>query len=267
VYGVSVGAVNAAAYCGDPTTAGVAELGRVWRGLSAGAIFPKRRVHGPWSYFGHRSAVHANSGLRRVLTDGLRFQRLEDAPVPFEVVATSLTDGLEHWLTEGPAIEAVLASSAIPAIFPPVRIGNELYMDGGVVDNVPVGRAIAAGAKHIYVLLCGPVHYRPAPARRPVEAVFTAFFVAVHARFARELSSLPEGVECHVFSGGGDLNADYRDFSQTAGLIAAGRAEVASVLDADSRAPAPGVPLDGAAGGQSQPAGAQSQPYGGVSDL
>ncbi|HTX63087.1 MAG TPA: patatin-like phospholipase family protein [Acidimicrobiales bacterium] len=232
VYGVSVGAVNGAAYAGDPTPAGMERLQRIWRGLSGDTIFPRGRAHGPWTFFQQRQAVHANTGLRRILEEGLRFERLEDAVVPLEVVATSLHDGRERWLTEGPATEAVLASAAIPAMFPPVRIGDELLIDGGVVDNVPVSRAIDAGATRLYVLLCGPLHYRPRPARRPVEAVLTAFFVAVHARFARELTMVPPGVEVTVFSGGGDPAADYRDFTGTVDLIAAGRAEVAAVLDA-----------------------------------
>lgn len=234
VYGASVGAVNAAAYCGDPTPAGIVELERVWRSLSGAIVFPRRRSEGPWTYFQQRPAVHANSGLRRILEDGVRFDRLEDAAVPLEVVATSLTDGRECWLTAGPVVEAVLASAAIPAMFPPVTIEGELLIDGGVVDNVPISRAIEQGARKIYVLLCGPLHYRPRTARRPVEAVLTAFFVAVQARFARELAALPPGVEVVVFSGGGDPTADYRDFSSSADLIEAGRAEVARVLDGRS---------------------------------
>ena len=232
VYGASVGAVNGAAYAGDPTPSGMEHLQRIWHGLSGDTIFPRGRAHGPWTFFQHRQAVHANTGLRRILEEGLRFDRLEDAAVPLEVVATSLHDGAERWLTEGPVVEAVLASAAIPAMFPPVHIGGELLIDGGVVDNVPISRAIDAGATRVYVLLCGPLHYRPRPARRPVEAVLTGFFVAVHARFARELAMVPSGVEVTVFSGGGDPSADYRDFSGTSELIAAGRAEVAAVLDA-----------------------------------
>lgn len=242
VYGASVGAVNAAAYAGDPTRSGMEHLQRVWRSLTGDTIFPRGRAHGPWTFFQQRAAVHANSGLRRILEDGLSYERLEDAAIPIEVVATSLHDGRERWLTEGPAIDAVLASAAIPAMFPPVQIGDELLIDGGVVDNVPISRAIDAGATRVYVLLCGPLHYRPRPARRPVEAVLTGFFVAVHARFARELAMVPPSVEVVVFSGGGDPSADYRDFSATADLIAAGRAEVAAVLDADDRAAASGRP-------------------------
>jgi NTE family protein len=247
VYGASVGAVNAAAYCGDPTPAGMEELERVWRSLSGDLVFPRGRGHGPWTFFQQRSAVHANTGLRRILEDGVRFDRLEDAHVPLEVVATSLTDGRECWLTEGPVVDAVLASAAIPAMFPPVTIGGELLIDGGVVDNVPISRAIEGGARTIYVLLCGPLHYRPRAARRPAEAVVTAFFVAVHARFARELVSLPPGVEVVVFSGGGDPAADYRDFSSTAELVQAGRDEVARVLDGRVRQEGRSTPGPGAA--------------------
>ncbi len=242
VYGASVGAVNGAAYAGDPTPSGMAQLQRIWCSLTGDTIFPRGRVHGPWTFFQHRPAVHANTGLRRILEEGLRFERLEDAAIPLEVVATSLHDGRERWLTEGPAIEAVLASAAIPAMFPPVKIGDEVLIDGGVVDNVPISRAIDAGATQVYVLLCGPLHYRPRPARRPVEAVLTGFFVAVHARFARELAMVPPSVKVTVFSGGGEPSADYRDFSGTSELIEAGRAEVAAVLDGDGRAAAPGEP-------------------------
>jgi NTE family protein len=269
VYGASVGAVNGAAYAGDPTRSGMEHLQRIWRGLSGDTIFPRGRAHGPWTFFQQRQAVHANSGLRRILEEGLRFERLEDAVVPLEVVATSLHDGLERWLTEGPAIEAVLASAAIPAMFPPVRIGDELLIDGGVVDNVPISRAIDAGATRVYVLLCGPLHYRPRPARRPVEAVLTGFFVAVHARFARELEMVPPGVEVTVFSGGGDPAADYRDFTGTSELIALGRAEVAAVLDApagaaDLAGDRDAAAGDRAAGRRAPPLAQRSHPAGGM---
>jgi NTE family protein len=231
VYGASVGAVNGAAYCNAPNRDGMKKLEEVWRNLSGEAVFPRGLVHGPWMFLQQRSSVHPNTGLRRIVEAGIDFERLEDAEVPLEVVTTSLTDGEERWISHGPAVDAILASAAIPGIFPPVAIGDDLLVDGGVVNNVPISRAIAGGATRIYVLLCGPLHFRPPTPRRPVEAVITAFFVAIHARFTRELAALPPGVELVVFSGGGDPDADYRDFSATGELIDAGRAEVATVLD------------------------------------
>jgi NTE family protein len=231
VFGASVGAINGAAYAGNPTPAGVEHMADVWRSIRGTDIFPRGTFDGPWAYFLKRAAVHANSGLRKIIEAGIDYENLEDAVVPLEVVTTSLTDGRERWITHGPAVEAVLASSAIPSIFPPVTIDGDVLVDGGVVNNVPISRALSAGCDRIYVLLCGPLHYHPPPPRRPAEAALTAFFVAVHARFVRELATLPPNVEVIVFSGGGEPANQYRDFSQTAVLIEEGRAEVADTLD------------------------------------
>ncbi len=231
VFGASVGAINGAAYAGDPTLEGLERMAGIWRQVKGTDIFPRGTFDGPWAFFQKRAAVHANTGLRAIIEAGIDYENLEDATIPIEVVTTSLTDGRERWITHGPAVDAILASSAIPSIFPPVTIDGDVLVDGGVVNNVPVSRALAAGCDRIYVLLCGPLHYHPPPPRRPAEAALTAFFVAVHARFVRELAALPVGVEVVVFSGGGDPSGQYRDFSATAALIEEGRAEVADVLD------------------------------------
>ena len=231
VFGASVGAINGASYAGNPTLEGIARMETIWRDVKGTDIFPRGTFDGPWAFLQKRAAVHANTGLRQIIEAGVEYENLEDATIPVEVVTTSLTDGRERWIAHGPAVEAVLASSAIPSIFPPVTIDGDMLVDGGVVNNVPISRALAARCDRIYVLLCGPLHYHPRPPRRPAEAALTAFFVAIHARFVRELASLPPGVEVVVFSGGGDPSGQYRDFSATASLIEEGRAEVADVLD------------------------------------
>jgi NTE family protein len=231
VFGASVGAINGASYAGDPTPEGIERMAGVWRAIKGTDIFPRGTFDGPWAFLQKRDAVHANSGLRAIIEAGVLYENLEDATIPVEVVTTSLTDGRERWITHGPSVTAVLASSAIPSIFPPVVIDGDVLVDGGVVNNVPISRALSAGCDRIYVLLCGPLHYHPRPPRRPAEAALTAFFVAIHARFVRELATLPPGVEVVVFSGGGEPSGQYRDFSATAALIAEGQAEVAAVLD------------------------------------
>ena len=231
VFGASVGAINGASYAGQPTMENAERMATIWRAVKGTDIFPRGTFDGPWAYLQKRASVHANSGLRAIIESGIDYENLEDATIPIEVVTTSLTDGRERWLRRGPAVEAILASSAIPSIFPPVTIDGDLLVDGGVVNNVPISRALEAGCDRIYVLLCGPLHYHPPPPRRPLEAQLTAFFVAIHARFVRELALLPPGVEVVVFSGGGEPSGQYRDFSATAALIEEGRAEVADVLD------------------------------------
>jgi NTE family protein len=231
VFGASVGAINGGAYAGDPTPEGIERMTEIWKEVRGTDIFPRSVLDGPWAFLQKRASVHSNSGVRAIIEAGIDFENLQDSIIPFEVVTTSLTDGRERWIAHGNAVEAILASAAIPSIFPPVIIDGDVLVDGGVVNNVPISRAIAAGCTRIYVLLCGPLHYHPPQPKRPAEAALTAFFVAIHARFVRELVMLPPGVEVVVFSGGGEPSAQYRDFSATLQLIEEGRAEVAEVLD------------------------------------
>jgi NTE family protein len=232
VFGASVGAINGAAYAGNPTKEGIAHMEEIWLSVTGDTIFPRGRIDGPWLFFQKRPSVHNNSGVRNIIEEGIEFDNIEDALIPLEVVATSLTDGRERWIGHGNAVEAILASSAIPSMFPPVVIDDDLLVDGGVVNNVPISRAIEAGCTRIYVLLCGPLTFHPPAPKRPAETALTAFFVAIHARFTREMAALPPGVEVVVFSGGGEGSAaQYRDFSASADRIAEGRAEVAAVLD------------------------------------
>ena len=231
VYGASVGAINAAGYCGQPTAAGVDRLAERWRAITREDVFPQGRFPTPWRFFQQREAVHPADGIRKVIESGLLFERLEDSPIPLEVVATSLTDGRMQWFSEGPAVERIQASAALPALLPPVTIDGEAFIDGGVVDNVPIGRAMAQGAERIFVLLCGPLRYAPPRYRRPVEGVLTAFFIAINARFARELERLPEGIEVVVFTVDTEPVSRYDDFSATDALISAGRANANVILD------------------------------------
>ncbi|MGD0880874.1 MAG: patatin-like phospholipase family protein [Acidimicrobiales bacterium] len=230
IYGSSVGAINGVGFAADPTREGVEQMTRVWLRLRREDIYPQGRLHGPWLYLQQRDAVFSNSGLRAVIEEGIPFERLEDAVVPVEVVATSLANGGERWFTYGPAVDAVLASAAMPAIFPPVEIDGERYIDGGVVDNVPLQRAIDAGATRIVVLLCSPPVFEPPVSRRPVEGMVNALFISIHARFVRDMSHLPDGVEVILCAGPEGATRDFDDFSTTEHLIALGRAEASEVV-------------------------------------
>ena len=230
VYGSSVGAINGAGFAADPTRQGVERMAQIWLSLKREDIYRTGRLHGPWLYLQQRDAVYANSGLRTIVDEGFRLERLEESVIPIEVVATSLTDGGERWFTYGPAVEAILASAAMPAIFPPVEIDGEKYIDGGVVNNVPIQRAIDAGATRIVVLLCSPPVVTPTPSRRPVEGMVNALLIAIHARFVRDMAHLPEGIEVILCAGPEGTVRDFDDFSTTEHLIALGRAEASEIV-------------------------------------
>jgi NTE family protein len=230
--GTSIGAINAAAFAGAPTIEGVYLAGDLWRRIVTEDVFPRGRFDGTWRFLQRREAVYPIDGLRKVVRGCLRFDRLEDSPIPLVVVATRLEDGAEEWLTEGPALEAVLASAALPGLYPPVELSGSHYFDGGVVDNVPLSVALSAGARQVFVLLCGPVDISVPIFTRPYEAMFAAFSVALTGRLKRDLAAVGPDLDVVVFEGlrtGGRVEPG--DFSKTEEWIDQGYQTARDVLD------------------------------------
>jgi NTE family protein len=96
-------------------------------------------------------------------------------------------------------------------------VGDEHYLDGGIVNSIPVGRAVEVGAERIFVLQVGRVDRPLKPPRKPWEVARVSFEIARRHRFHREMAALPAGVAAHVLpTGGGSARDDsllaYRDF-------------------------------------------------------
>jgi NTE family protein len=217
--GCSVGAINAAALASDPTTAGVEKLTRLWSQLDDEVICPPGRLSGLLLLTRKYRSLQSNEALRRLLESSLSYRRFEQAQVPLSVVATSLRTGRDHWFTSGDVIPAVLASSALPAVFPPVEIAGERYIDGAVVDNVPISRALVLGAERVYVLHVGNFDRpRPEP-RRPIDALLQSFSIARNYRFQSEVGSPPAGVELTVLPSIDPGPIKPNDFSRSRALI------------------------------------------------
>lgn len=223
VLGTSVGAINGAFFAADPTPTGVQRLIDLWcgsdvAGLSAGVVL--RRVTTL-----ARSGTHLESlgSARARLAGALPVQRVEDLPLPFQCVAASIERAAEHWFETGPLADVVLASCAVPGILPPVKIGDEHFIDGGIVNSIPVARAVALGAKSIFVLQVGRLEKPLQPPRRPWEVGLVAFEVARRHRFAHDLQSLPAGVQLHILPTGGSAAPAYNDVAGQIGLRRAAR--------------------------------------------
>lgn len=213
VLGTSVGAINGALFAAEPTLAGVEHLTRLWSEanlaeMSAGTLF--RRVSTL-----ARTGTHLQSftEVRRRLVEVLPVERVEQLTLPFQCVAASIERAAEHWFDSGVLADVVLASCSVPGILPPIRIGDEHFIDGGIVNSIPVSRAVALGAKEIYVLQVGRLEQALKPPRWPWEVGLVAFEVARRHRFAHDLTSLPAGVELHVLPTGGSAAPAYNDIS------------------------------------------------------
>lgn len=226
VLGTSIGAINGAAIAADPTPAGVRRLRALWDGVESSGVFGGRFVDRIRHIAASRTSLHSNEPLRRLLERALDHRRIEDLPVRFECVAACIETASEQWFADGPVIDAVLASSAVPGLLPAVQIGGRHYLDGGIVDSIPVQRAVQLGATTIHVLQVGRIEQPLTVPRHPHEVAMVAFEIARRRSFSVAMASLPPGVQVHVLPTGGtgpkfnDLRQlRYRDFSDVAGRI------------------------------------------------
>ncbi|HZN14458.1 MAG TPA: patatin-like phospholipase family protein [Acidimicrobiales bacterium] len=220
VVGCSVGAINGAVLAAQPTMAAVKQLEVVWSSLSSHTICPAGKFNAVRMLAKRYPTLESNDGLRHLLERHLPFRNFEETEIPLHVVATALNTGAEHWFHTGPVLRALLASSAIPAVFPPVMIDGQPYVDGAVVNNVPISRALALGARRVVVLHVGNFSRPRRAPKRPIEALIQSFSIARNHRFAIDTGSVPEGVELLVLPAvdpGSSLG--YHDFSRAHMLI------------------------------------------------
>jgi NTE family protein len=229
--GTSIGAVNAVAFAGEPTIEGVYLAADVWRRIATSDVFPRSRFHGSWRFFERREAVYPSDGLRKIVSGFLRFDRLEEAPIPVVVVATRLEDATEEWISEGSAVEAVLASAALPGLYPVVERHGMHYIDGGVLDNVPIAAALAARPKKVFVLLCSGIETAVPHIDRPYEALLAAFSINLHGRLRRDLAAVPRDVDVVVFDEPDLPHVEMEDLSKTTELIERGYLSARQTLD------------------------------------
>jgi NTE family protein len=219
ILGCSVGAINGAALAEDPTLAGVARMERLWRELDGAELMPGGLLPGAVALARKGEAIHGNEGLRRALETHVRARRFEDLVIPFQCVATDVLGVRETWFASGSLIDPILASCAIPAVYPAVEIDGVRYLDGAIVDEVPMARAVELGAHTLYVLQVSAFSRpRPVP-RRPLDVAIQAFWLARHHRFKRELAAMPASVDVHLLPTGPAPEIRYNDFTRVAEMI------------------------------------------------
>jgi NTE family protein len=220
-----VGAINGAAVASEPTIAMVQRLQDTWSDIERSDVFAGSFLNRLATLARTGTHLHGNDALRAALTEALPVPLIENLPVRFECVAASIESASEHWFTTGPLVDAVLASAAVPGILPPVEVGGQHYIDGGIVNSIPVDRAVALGATRIFVMHVGRLDRPLAPPRWPWEVALVAFEIARRHRFLGDLASLPASLELHVLPTGQPEPPKYNDFSTLRYRVSAGVGE------------------------------------------
>ena len=127
---------------GCETAAG--RLEPAWNGLARTGVFGASLFDRIGTALRSGTHLYSIMPLRALRESGVPVRWIEDLEMPLQSVAVSIERAAEHWFTEGPLIEAVLASCAVPGLPPPVEIDEGHFLGGGLVDSIPVGRASPA---------------------------------------------------------------------------------------------------------------------------
>jgi NTE family protein len=202
VCGTSIGAINGAAIAADPTPEGARKLIETWDAIASGDVLGGSLLGRVVEIVRSGTSLHDTEDLRRLLREHLPVRTFEELVVPFECVAASIEKAREHWFTSGELLPAVLASCALPGIFPPVRIDGEHFFDGGLVNSIPLARAVQHGADTVWVLHVGRIEEQLRVPRFPWEVGFVSFEIARRHRFHADLGRVPDGVTVHVLPTG-----------------------------------------------------------------
>jgi NTE family protein len=163
IVGASVGSLNGALVASRPDD-GVDRLMELWGVMSRREVFGHGRVGAIRNLF--RSGVLSRfDGLEALIDRYLDVDDFESLPVPLAAVATDAVTGEPELLSTGPLKPALLASSAVPGVFPRVDLDGRIYIDGGVSANLPIRQAIAFGARSVVALDASPAVPAGPPAR------------------------------------------------------------------------------------------------------
>jgi NTE family protein len=215
VVGSSVGAINGAFYAGDPTLDGVKRLASIWRGLTRHDVFPisARTLIG---FLWRRDFLIPHDGIRKLIDDHIPYRNLEEAKLPVHIVTTDIITGESVVLSDGPTADAVVASTAIPGAFSPIRYRDYYLADGALSSNTPVRIAVKKGAKRLIILPTGHACANQAPPVGAVANALHALTLLISRQMVDELENLGPDIEYYVVPPLCPLVGSPYDFSRTA---------------------------------------------------
>lgn len=231
VAGSSVGSLNGAVVASDPKGA-ANRLSHLWARLTRGDVFPGGLLTQARTLQRTKTHLFSSTGLAAVITRFLGTEiTFADLSLPFAAVAMDGATALPHVLHEGPLLPALLASTAIPGIFPPVQLGSLLLYDGGLVANVPMRQALAMGARSLVVLDCSFPGHMPDPPATIAEVLLYTAMVTMRSQAVLEAPLVAAELPVIYLPGPKPHPVSPLDFHHTAMLIEGAYEAARSFLD------------------------------------
>ena len=230
IVAISAGAWNGAYLAIEPTPERSRELEQAWLDTSSHDIV------GAWPWYSalhvvrNRLSLYDGAGMRRVAGHYVAGLDFADLRVPLRIVATDLIAGRPHIFSSGPLLTAVIASSSVPGIFPPVVGDHELLVDGGVNEWAGCVAALELGATRICLLACGSQVPATFKLRSFMQVIERSMDVGLRDSFDRTIFALrAAGVDVlPIFPS--TPACSFLDFDHAADLIACGHAAATHAL-------------------------------------
>ena len=220
VVGSSVGALNASFIAADPSPGRAVELAEIWQQLCREDVFGRNRYYTLSRLVLRHDHIYTPVPLRALIARFCPIARLEDAPIGLQVVTTDLDHGVSRWWGTGPAAEILYASACLPGLFPPALLDGHRHVDGGVLEPVPIGRALDLDASMVYV-----IGEPSGPERRPerpnaLEVLVRSFDISRYARLPEPAALSRPGQTVIAVPGAPTSHIPITNFDQTRRLIA-----------------------------------------------
>lgn len=230
--GTSAGALNAVYLASHGITEdSLSRLAENWRSARRTDLFPMDPVRHAMALLGRQASLFSDRGLRKMIKRNLLFSQLQDAPIELHVIATDLLSGEEVIISSGDALDAVLASTAIPGLLPPVSWEGRSLVDGGLADNAAISVAVNAGAERVFVLPTGYACALTAPPKSALAVGMQAVTLLIQQRLIADIAYYAERIDLKVLPPICPLAVSAIDFGHADELIARSRAASASWID------------------------------------
>jgi predicted acylesterase/phospholipase RssA len=155
IIGVSAGAWNGSYLAVDPTPERARALCDIWAGLKNSDMLGGGWWRAAVSAVSGRASLYSAAGPLSVAHRYMDKDLFEELKTPLHILATNLTTAQPMLFSSGRLLPAVLASSAVPGIFPPMVIEGQVYVDGGLLEWDACAAALRLGAQKIYLFGCG----------------------------------------------------------------------------------------------------------------
>jgi NTE family protein len=171
ISGPSAGAIAGAFLAAGKKPGETAEL------FKQGSFFQYTKLQIP------RDGLMKLDGLKELIGKEIQAKNIEDLPVPFYVTVSNLNTGEVEYRNSGPLGETVLASSSIPILFAPVKMDGHQFVDGGLLDNIPI-EPIKLDCEKIIVCNISPINPKES-FKNLIHIATRTFYMSVNANMVK----------------------------------------------------------------------------------